>query len=177
MPYYGGRLGWALTKGGLTYSSAAATRSGAATGHVLFTTRSNPANLEATLQALEEVIGQVGEEGVFEWELREAQGFTLGRLLLSGPREDSDASALATALLDSESYGWEWLDLPALSRAVLAVTIADLQRVARTYYRPDLLHIVVAGRMPSGPRESPFPAGTFRSLFAEHAGPAGMPER
>jgi zinc protease len=165
MPFYGGRLGWALTKGGLTYSSAAETRFGATAGHVLFATRSNPANLEASLQAMQEVIGQVGQEGVSEWELHEAQGFTLGRLLLNGTRDDSDAGALATALLDSESSGREWLDLPALSAAILAVTRADLERVAARYYRLDQLHIAAAGQVPPSLRASPFPAGTFRALF------------
>jgi predicted Zn-dependent peptidase len=165
VPYYGGRLGWALTKSGLTYSSAAATTFGATTGHILFSTTCDTRNLESTLQALREVIAGIGEAGVTEWELREAKAFTLGRTVLYGPREDSEPETLARALLDSESSGEEVLDLPALSRATLAVTLDQVNAVARRYYRSDLLRVVALGAVPDQPGPSPFSPGTFRALF------------
>ena len=165
VPSYGGRLGWALTKAGLAYSSAAATTFGVSTGHITFSTKCDTRNLDATIQAIREVITGVAEEGVEDWEVREAQAFTLGRTLLYGPREDSGEDAIAAALLDSETAGEELLDLPAWSRAWLAVTPERINAVARRYYRPELLKIVAIGAIPSAQQKPVFPAGTFRALF------------
>jgi zinc protease len=165
VPSYGGRLGWALTKTGLTYSSSATTTFGAITGHILFRTECDTKNLESTIQAIREVIAGVGERGVDDWELREAQSFTLGRTLLYGPREDSGEDAIARALLDSEYSGEDFRDLPAFSRATLAVTIQQINAVARRYYRPELLKVVAIGAVPNTAQKHIFPAGTFRALF------------
>lgn len=165
VPYYGGRLGWALTKSGLTYSSAATTTFGLTTGHILFSTTCDTRNLEATLQAIREVIAGIGEGGVTEWELREAQAFTLGRTLLYGPREDSEPEILARALLDSELSGEEVLDLPGLSRATLAVTLDQINAVARRYYRSELLGVVAVGAVAAMRGRSSFSPGTFKALF------------
>jgi zinc protease len=165
VPSYGGRLGWALTKTGLTYSSAATTTFGAATGHILFSTKCDTKNLESTLQAIREVVGGVAANGVDAWELREAQAFTLGRTLLYGTRDDSGADAIAGALLDSESLGEELLDLPAFSRAYLGVTLEQVNAAARRYYRPEFLKIVAIGAVPTRPERPIFAAGTFRALF------------
>jgi zinc protease len=164
VPSYGGRLGWALTKVGLTYASAATTSFGPRSGHILFSTTSDTDNANASIQAIREVIEGVGTRGVEEWELREAQAFTLGRTLLYGAREDSDPIVIANALIDSEDSGLELLDLPALSRAYLGVTLAEINRVARRYYRPRLLKVVAAGAVPRD-STSAFAPGTFRALF------------
>jgi len=165
VPSYGGRLGWALTKSGLTYSSAAATTFGATTGHILFSTKCDTRNLDATVQAIREVIAGVAERGVEPWEVREAQAFTLGRTLLYGPRDDSGPDPIAVALLDSESSGDELLDLPALSRSYLAVTAAQVNDVARRYYRSSFLKVVAIGAIPRGNERQTFAPGTFRALF------------
>jgi predicted Zn-dependent peptidase len=165
VPSYGGRLGWALTKSGLTYASSAATTFGASRGHILFNTRCDTRNLEATIQAIREVIAGVADRGVEEWELREAQAFTLGRTLLYGAREDSPADAIAAALTDSETRGEELLDLPTFSRGYLGVTLEQVNAAARRYYRPERLKVVAIGALPVAPSRSPFPPGTFRALF------------
>lgn len=165
MPYYGGRLGWALTKGGLTYSTAATTTFGEATGHVLMATVCDTNNLEATLQAIREVIEKISDDGVDAWELREAQASMLGRMVLYGPGPDSSEEDIAAALLDSETTGVEMLDYPTRSHAVLAVTPEQVDAAARRYYRPGLLRIAAVGAVPATPGVSPFPAGTFRDLF------------
>jgi predicted Zn-dependent peptidase len=164
VPSYGGRLGWALTKTGLTYSSAAVTTFGEV-GHILFSTTCDTRNTDATIQAIGEVIAGVGENGVEAWELREAQAFILGRTLLYGAREDSGPDAIAAALVESEAAGLELLDLPALSRAYLSVTLHDINRVARAYYRPAMLKVVAMGAVPDGEDRSVFAPGTFRALF------------
>jgi zinc protease len=164
VPYYGGRLGWALTKTGLTYSSSAQTWFGDA-GYILLGTTADTRNTPAVIQAIREIVAGIGEQGVEEWELNEAKAFTLGRTLLYGAREDSPASVIAAALTDSDAAGLDRLDLPALSRAYLSVTLDDVNRVARAYYRPDRLKVVAMGAVPSDDMTSPFAPGTFRALF------------
>ena len=164
VPSYGGRLGWALTKAGLTYASAANTTFGDGTGQIVFSTRCDSRNTDATVQAIREVVEGVGAAGVEGWELDEAKAFMLGRTILYGARDDSDNRAVAAALAESEAMRLELLDLPALSRAYLSVSLEDINRVARRYYRPELLKVVAAGAIPAGP-ERIFPAGTFRALF------------
>ena len=167
VPSYGGRLGWALTKAGLTYSAAARTTFAAATGDIALTTTADTRNAPAVIQAIREVVTGVGANGggVEEWELREAQAFTLGRATLYGARDDSPPAAIATALLDSELAGVEYLDLPAFSRAYLAVTLAEINRVAQVYYRPELLSISATGAIPRRDERTIFPEGTFRAIF------------
>lgn len=167
MPYYGGRLGWALTKSGLTYASWASTISGASSGHILLSTICNTQNCPATIQAIREIVAGVGAEGIAAWELEEAKAYTLGRALLYGPREDSEPPALAAALLDAEVLGDDRLDLDAYAQAVLAVTLEKVNAAARRYYRPDRLRIVAVGAVPDETRVSPFPPGTFRALFRQ----------
>lgn len=164
VPSYGGRLGWALTKSGLTYAAAATNSFGATDGAILLSTECDTRNTDSVIQALREVVEGVGAKGVEEWELREAQAFMLGRTVLYGAREDSDADVVAAALSRSEESEVEQLDLPALSRAYLSVTLADLNRVARQYYRLDRLSVVAAGAVPARV-ETIFAPGTFRALF------------
>lgn len=165
VPSYGGRLGWALTKTGLTYSSSATTTFNERDGEITIRTTSNTSNVDAVIQAIREVVEGLGEDGVKDWEVREAQAFTLGRILLYGAREDSDAAVVAYALAESELAGLELLDLPALSRAYLSITHADLNRVARAYYRPERLQVIAAGAVRPRSGGTIFPDGTFRRLF------------
>jgi predicted Zn-dependent peptidase len=82
-----------------------------------------------------------------------------------GPRDDSGPDAVGYALLESEYHRDELLDLPALSHAWLAVTLAQVNAVARRYYRPDLLKVVAMGAIPAAPQKPIFAPGTFRALF------------
>ena len=164
VPYYGGRLGWALTKTGLTYSAAAQSYF-EESGHILLSTTADTRNTPAVIQAIREVVAGVGERGVEQWELEEAKAFMLGRTLLYGARDDSPPATLAAALTDSDAAAIDLLDLPGLSRAYLAVTLDDVNRVARRYYRPDMLKVVAMGAIPDDDMKSPFAAGTFRALF------------
>jgi len=164
VPSYGGRLGWALTKSGLTYAAAATNNFAAHNGAILLSTECDTRNTDSVIQAIREVVEGVGGAGVDEWELREAKAFMLGRMLLYGAREDSDADVVAAALNRSEESGVEQLDLPAFSRAYLSVTLDQVNRVAREYYRTGLLDVVAVGAVPSR-EERIFAPGTFRALF------------
>jgi predicted Zn-dependent peptidase len=138
---------------------------GSAAGHILFTTDCDTRNLDATIQAIREVVAGVGDRGVEQWEVDEAKAFMLGRMLLYGPRQDSGEDAIAKALLRAETHGSEVLDLPAWSREYLSVTLEQINAAAKRYYRPDRLKVVAIGAIPSGDHKSLFPPGTFRSLF------------
>jgi predicted Zn-dependent peptidase len=164
VPWYGGRLGWALTKTGLTYSSSASTTFGVADGVIRLETTSDTRNVDAVIQSIREVVDGVGERGLEEWELQEAKAFTLGRNVLYGARGDSEAATIATALTDSELAGLELLDLPAFSKAYLSVSLDDLNRIARRYYRGEQLRVVATGAVQPR-RETNFAPGTFRRLF------------
>jgi len=165
VPSYGGRLGWALTKSGLTYAAAARTHFAAAVGEISLTTTADTRNAAATVQAIREVVAGIAANGVEGWELQEAQAFTLGRATLYGPREDSPAEVIAAALLESETNGLDQLDPPALSRAYLAVTLEQINRVAKMYYRPELLSVTATGAIPPRDDTKIFPTGTFRAIF------------
>ena len=52
-----------------------------------------------------------------------------------------------------------------LSRAYLAVTLEDVNRVAHLYYRSELLNVVAAGAVPPVAQPRIFPDGTFRAIF------------
>jgi predicted Zn-dependent peptidase len=168
VPSYGGRLGWALSKSGLTYASRASATFGVGAGELAFHATCDTRNTDATIQAIREVIAGVGASGVEAWELREAQAFMLGRALLYGARDGSSPEAVAAALALSEESGVEQLDLPAYSRAYLSVTLDEINRVARTYYRADRLKIVATGAVPRVAEPRIFPPGTFRKLFESH---------
>lgn len=165
VPSYGGRLGWALTKSGLTYAVAARTTFGATSGEITLSTTADTRNTPATIQAIREVVAGVGANGVEEWELREAQAFTLGRATLYGARDDSPPASIAAALLDSETSAVDLLDLPAFSRAYLAVTPVEINRVARVHYRSERLSVAATGALPNSTEQSIFPDGTFRRIF------------
>jgi predicted Zn-dependent peptidase len=107
----------------------------------------------------------VSERGVDAWELNEAKAFTLGRMLLGGPREDASEEALASALAESETTGDEQLDLRAFSAAYLDVTLDHANAAAKKYYRPTMLKVVAIGAIPTGPKQMVFPPGTFKALF------------
>jgi zinc protease len=165
LPQYGGRMGWAVTRAGLAYASGAATTSGARTGFILLNTKTDTHNAVAAIQCIREIVEGIAVGGVQAWELDEAKSFMLGRTLLYGPWNDSDNETIAGALVESELRGEELLDLPAFSRAILAVTLEQVNAAARRYYRPELLKVVSIGALPPSGEKSAFAAGVFRALF------------
>jgi hypothetical protein len=88
-----------------------------------------------------------------------------GGTLLYSPWNDSENDTIADALIESESRGEELLDLPAFSRATLAVTFEQVNAAARRYYRPELLKVVAIGALPPSGEKSPFAPGAFRASF------------
>lgn len=165
LPQYGGRMGWALTRGGLAYSSGAATTAGVNTGFILLNTKADTRNSPAAIQCIREIVEGIGARGAEAWELDEARSFILGRTLLYGPWNDSENETIADALIESESRGEELLDLPAFSRATLAITLEQVNAAARRYYRPELLKVVAIGALPPSGEKSPFAPGAFRASF------------
>jgi hypothetical protein len=147
---YAGRLGKALVDPGLVYSVYAVPRFDRQPGPLLIETGTAAGDLETTLSALRGVLASLSQDGIEEWEHREAQAYVLGRMVF-GLESDE---AMARTLVEQDYFGEDMLDFGARSAKVLAVTRNRLNEAARRYYRPELLSVSVAGALPSAPKES-----------------------
>ncbi len=139
---YAGRLGRALTEPGLAYSVESTQRSTHGTSLLEIRTATAPSDLDATLGAVRRELKSLSENGVEEWEVQEAKAYRLGRTVFALDENP------ARVLIDSEYFGEDWLDFPARSKAILAVTREDLNRAARHYYDPARFHFGLAGALP-----------------------------
>ena len=145
---YAGRLGEALVDTGIAYAVYASVLADLGAGPILVTTdavRSREAAdlIVATLEGF-------ARKGVTESELREAQGFLLGRLLFRFESPQAATEALAEAGYfggGAEPRDSATADpLHEFARAVLDLSVADLNRAATRYYDPARAVVVVAGR-------------------------------
>jgi zinc protease len=156
---YAGRLGKALVDPGLSYSVYAVPEFSRLPGPLLIRTATGTANLAATLDTIRSVLSDLrpltagedegeGRRGIEEWELREAQAYVLGRMVLGLESQE----ALARTLVEAEYFGQDLLDFPKRSGEVLSVTQQQLNEVARRTYRPERLSLAVAGAVPKAPQ-------------------------
>jgi zinc protease len=139
---YAGRLGRALVEPGLTYdvySRQVKIRSGRL---LEISTATATVDLDATLATIRRELKLLSENGVEDWEVQEAKAYSLGRMIFALAQDP------ARVLVDSEYFGEDLLDFPARSKAILAVTREDLNRIARRYYDPALFSFGVAGALP-----------------------------
>ena len=138
---YAGRLGRALTGPGLAYSVDSTQDKTKGGTSLEITTATAPADLDATLTAIRRELKALATNGVEDWEVQEAQAYSLGRLVFNLDEN------LAGVLVDSEYFGKDLLDLSARSAEILAVTHEELNRVARRYYDPRHFHFGLAGAL------------------------------
>lgn len=141
---YAGRLGDLLVDSGLAYSVYTLPQWGKTDGLVLIETGTAPSNLDKVLTVLRRVLGDLSTRGVTESEWNEARAFRVGRLVLG---LDSPVD-LSRALVDSELFGEDLLDVSARSKEILAISRDRLNAIARRYLRPELLAVGVAGALP-----------------------------
>src|SRR3989337_3109560 len=80
-------------------------------------------------------------ERVGERELRDAQAYRSGLF----PLTIETPSAIASQVLSAVFFGLNLEELQNFRERVNAVTVDDIQRVARTYFHPDRLSIVLVG--------------------------------
>jgi zinc protease len=145
---YAGRLGEALVDTGIAYAVYASVLADRGAGPVLVTTDAVRSSEAADL--IVKTLEGFARKGVTESELREAQGFLLGRLLFRFESPQAATEALVEAgyfASSGEPRGSAPADpLREFARAVLDLTVADLNRAATRYYDPGRAVVVVAGR-------------------------------
>lgn len=138
----GNRLGSVLrTERSLTYAASAEVVSRRFGGDFMAKadTRS-----DATAEALRLMVDEVARmqrERVSRRELENAQAYLAG----SFPLTIEAPNAIAAQVLESLLYGLDLADLPTYPGRINAVTVDDIQRVARTYLRPRQLSVVLVG--------------------------------
>jgi zinc protease len=101
----------------------------------------NPTHVDQAVTSIYTEFARIGGEGVTAQELDDAQSYLTGVVPLTLETNDG----VAATLLNMEWYGLglDFLDnYPALIRAV---TVADVQRVAARFLRPEACVTVVAG--------------------------------
>ena len=145
---YAGRLGEVLVDTGIAYAVYASLLADR-TGGSIFITTDAVRSQEAADRILQTLEG-FARAGVSAAELREAQGFLLGRLLF---RFESPQAATGTLA----EIGYFHQAAPArgatvadplreFARQVLALNTDDLNRAAARYYDPSRAVVVIAGR-------------------------------
>ena len=145
---YAGRLGDVLVDTGIAYAVYASVLADRGEGPIFITTdavRSREA-ADRIVQTLE----AFARTGVSAAELREAQGFLLGRLLFRFESPQAATGTLAEIGYFRESAprrGVTVTDpLREFARQVLALDADDLNRAAARYYDPSRAVVVIAGR-------------------------------
>jgi zinc protease len=132
------------TQRGLTYGASADLNAYRRLGDIAAETDTRP---EATGQALRVMVDEffrLQRERVDARELDEAKAFLAGSFPLSIETPDDIATKVLTALF----YELPLAELETFRDRVNAVTPDDIQRVTRTYFRPDRLSIVLVGYAP-----------------------------
>jgi zinc protease len=137
-----GRLGEVVREEmGLAYYVYSTQEAGSLTGVWYAAAGVNPAHVDQAVAAIQDEFARLCDEPVGDEELADTQAYLTGVLPLTLETDDG----VASALLNME---WHNLGLDYLQRynsLVYAITPADVQRVARTYLRPDAYALVVAG--------------------------------
>lgn len=126
---------------GLTYAASADMNTLKHTGDFMADTETRS---EATAQALRltiEEFWRLQRERVHPRELGDAQAYLAGSFPLTIETPD----AIAMQVLNVLFYGLDLEELETFRERVNAVTVDDIQRVARAYLKPDRLSIVLVG--------------------------------
>jgi zinc protease len=126
---------------GLTYGASADLQAYKTTGGIVAETDTRT---ETTAEALRLTIDEfykLQRERVYEGELEGAQSYLAGHFPLTIETPD----AIATQVLNQLFYDLPLEELQTFPDRVRSVTPDDVQRVARGYFRPDRLAIVLVG--------------------------------
>jgi zinc protease len=116
-------------KQGLAYSTGAMYPSRTGQSFVVAYIGTAPANAQRSEEAMKQQIERVGVERLSEAELARAKRYLLGQFDLD--RRTNARLAWHAAFFETAGVGQEFAD--SFPRAVEAVTVADVQRVARIY--------------------------------------------
>jgi zinc protease len=126
----GGRLFVELRdKRGLAYRVSAFSVEGVDPGYFAVYIATSPENLAVAKSGIEDELGKIAATPVPKAELERAKRYLVGAHEISLQRR----AALASTLAFHEAYGVGWDEYRRYAPGILAVTAADVQRVARKY--------------------------------------------
>ena len=149
------------TQRGLTYGAKADMNARRDSGNFEASTNTRS---EATGEVLRVVVNEfwrLQRELVGERELADAKAYMTG----SFPLTVETPNAIATQVLNAVFFGLPVEELETFRERVNAVTVADIQRVARFYLRPTQLSIVLVGDAATfGPQLRREGFGTFETV-------------
>lgn len=126
----GGRLFVELRdKRGLAYRVSAFSIEGVDPGYIAVYIATSPENLDVAMRGIREELDKVRTQPVPKAELERAKRYLVGAHAISLQRR----SAIASTLAFHECYGMGWDEYRQYTAGILAVTSADLQRVAQRF--------------------------------------------
>ena len=126
---------------GLTYGASADLTSLKDAGKLTADTDTRSESTGEALRLLVEEMWRLRNQRVSERELADAQAYLTG----SFPLTIETPGAIALQVLNAVFFGLDLQELQTYRERVNAVTVDDIQRVARTYLHPDRLSIVLVG--------------------------------
>lgn len=129
------------TERGLTYGAEAQLHAYRTSGELVADTNTRSAQTAEVLRLIVEEIARLKNETVDPRELRGAQEYIEG----SFPLTIETPSNIALLILNQLFYGLDLKDLDTFRKRVDNVSVADLQRVANQYLKPDQLTMVLVG--------------------------------
>ena len=126
---------------GLTYGASADFNALKQSGDIVAQTNTRSETTGETLRLMIEEVSKLLRERVGERELVGAQEYLTG----SFPLTIETPSQIALQILNAVFFGLNMNDLQTYRERVKAVTVDDVQRVARNYLHPDELTVVLVG--------------------------------
>jgi zinc protease len=129
------------TERGLTYGAEARMYAGRETGDLEASTSTRSDTTAEALRLMVDEFWRLQRERVGERELSDAKAYMTG----SFPLDIETPDAIATEVLNALAFGLPVDQLESFRRRVNAVSVDDIQRVARHYFRPDRLSVVLVG--------------------------------
>jgi zinc protease len=129
------------TERGLTYGAEAELHAYRMTGELVADTNTRSPQTVEVLRLIVEEIARLKNEAVDPRELHGAQDYISG----SFPLTVETPSSIALLVLNQLFYGLDLKELDTFRERVDHVSVADLQRVAGLYLKPDELTIVLVG--------------------------------
>ena len=131
------------TQRGLTYGAQADMDTLKESGDFLAHTNTRSAATAEVVRVIFDEFWRLQREPVGERELADAKAYMTGSFPLTIETPD----AIAMQVLNVVFYGLPIEDLQSFRERVNAVTVADIQRVARAYLQPDRLSVVLVGNL------------------------------
>ena len=126
---------------GLTYGASADYEALKHSGHLVAKTNTRSETTGETLRLIVDEVWKLQRERVGERELEGAQEYLTG----SFPLTIETPSQIALQILNVMFFGLNMNDLQTYRERVNAVSVEEVQRVARQYFHPDRLTVVLVG--------------------------------